>query len=453
MAISISNLTTGSDSTQDSAPYIGASATINPTSGSLILVAVGWANASGYSLDAGVYISTTGFGGSPTITQIGFGNYRYRRSFKVYAIEDHGGSSGTVTFYEGGAETFDDVAWCIDEVTGQDTTTPYAGFTKEDGGIGTYSSGDLDPTTGDTPDAGDATWSAVWLEGSSVNPAPEGGWTALGEVTGATGVRCVATAWDSGADTQNVWTWTGGSTGGAAAILTINAASGSSPQTINVTNVASTTSVENPSFDASRTLSVTPVASTSVVENPTLDATRSISVTTVESGSSVLNPSFDATRTISLTDVAAGTTVYNPTVSTSGEPQTINLTAVPSTTTVPAPSVQAVRTLNVTSIETGSAVYTPILQAARTINAATISTGTTVNNVAFVYDQTIGVTLVDNTVVVYDLTDISRSDLLTNAIQYVWVDSYKQLLTVDEYMQTIEYDSYSQNMYSDTEEG
>ena len=218
MALSASNLTAGLSNSNP-----GVTASVAPTSGSLTLLWVAYAVAGGGSTLSGDTVAPTGARGTWTeLLRLSSGDDADvgRRAIVLFA------GSGSVTSETisisvttlGG--TYAEVAWCVDEWTGQDTTTPY-GTAVRNAASGTTG---LLPTVG-TPGT-DARVTAAWLhETSEVVTAT--GFTALGSVTGGTDVRTLHSFYDASdpQDDTPEASWATSSTWGGIGII-VNALAG-----------------------------------------------------------------------------------------------------------------------------------------------------------------------------------------------------------------------------------
>lgn len=219
MALSISSLAAGRDTTNNPA----TTASVNPTAGSLTLLFVGVAVAGG-----GTVLNTD------TVTPSGARGTWSAALVAVNDTQDGSGRRGLFLFAGTGSVTNEAITltstnvdgtwtetnWSVIQVTGQDTGTPYDAAVKAAGSSGTTS------TLADvgTPGAGDAVVFGVFHETDEAVTAT--GWSSLGSVTGGSDIRTLHTFYDDSSpdETPNA-TWASSSQWGTVGLI-VNVAAG-----------------------------------------------------------------------------------------------------------------------------------------------------------------------------------------------------------------------------------
>lgn len=221
MAVSITNLTSGSDTTNNPS----TTASISPASGGVVLATVvaAW---TGDATDRTLSISGCGL----TWTEVGRRAHATRRT--LFLMKGTGTpSSGTLSITAGqGVGTWTENMWVIDQVTGQDGTTPLGAFYSNDtSGDPGQSNTVEDVTISDTPAAGDYVYAALALETSQTVTLGSELSDAVGSSLGGTDSRAIHTAIDSSPDSTPFPSWTWSTSCGAAAFgIVVKAASGGS---------------------------------------------------------------------------------------------------------------------------------------------------------------------------------------------------------------------------------
>lgn len=232
MALSISLLTSGIDTTNNPA----STASVNPTSGSVTYLFVAYAVAGGGNGNDGDSITPSGARGTWTeMTQVW--NPSSRRGMFLFR------GTGTVTneaislSVSAAGGTWTETAWNVIEVTGQDAT-------PDDAVVIADSLGSTQASTADvgTVDTGDAVLFGVWHETDEAVTAT--GFTGLGAVTGGSDVRTLHTFYDDTTpdETPQTDTFTSSSWGMVAFVVNVGAGGGSETGTGAITLGAITTS-------------------------------------------------------------------------------------------------------------------------------------------------------------------------------------------------------------------
>ena len=212
-------LTSGSDTSGAAA----ASASISPTSGGVVYVAVSYAVNAGAAPDTGSVS-----GNSLTWTQVATQTHGTRR--RTYVFRGTGtATAGSVTMsYDPLGATWQETKWSIFEITGQNTTTPNDAAQVASTAAATALAC---PGVG-TPDAGDLIIGAFAIESDNVTPAADDGTTIHEVDEGASSqVRTLYTFYDADAsdETPSI-TWSGtNSAAGIGFIVNVAAAGGANP--------------------------------------------------------------------------------------------------------------------------------------------------------------------------------------------------------------------------------
>ena len=147
--------------------------------------------------------------------------------------------SGAVTIEYTGAGTFQQMAWAVDQVTGQNTTTP-----NDVAVIGSSATTSLALTDVGVPDTGDAIYAAFAFEATADSFALGAAFTALGSVdVGAGGnIRQLKSGYDATAPLDETpdcsWTTSGNGAGGIGFIINVAAAGGPTQETLPATEGA-----------------------------------------------------------------------------------------------------------------------------------------------------------------------------------------------------------------------
>lgn len=190
--ITITNLTSGKDTTNNPS----STASISPTNGGLLLVAIGRANSSGTNYTTN--ISGCGL----TWTQIGTRSLVSasvsRRQLQVW-LGTGTPTNGSLTITSNTGENWTEHHWSVDEVIGADNVTPY----------GTVYSNNIDGTTSlivtisETPDTGDFVYAAFGLSlASPGNLSYTELDTTLATVISGSDFRSLSVAYDSVPDSN-----------------------------------------------------------------------------------------------------------------------------------------------------------------------------------------------------------------------------------------------------------
>lgn len=226
MALSITSLTEGIDTTNNPA----STASVNPTSGSLTLAFIAYAVAGGGSTTSSDTVVPSGARGTWTllghVNATDFVNVG-RRGMVLYAGTGSVASEAITITATTGSGTWTETAWSIIECTGQDGTTPYD--TAQGAGDTSATSGEITTSLG-TAGAGDEVIAGWFHEtGESVDTTTDGSWgTLLGSgITGGSDIRTLHVFYDA-SDPQNVTPaagWSTASTWGAIGVI-INVAAG-----------------------------------------------------------------------------------------------------------------------------------------------------------------------------------------------------------------------------------
>lgn len=221
MALSITNLTSGSDTTNNPS----TTASISPANGSFLLVAVGRANSTGTSYT--VTVSGCGLTWTRIDNQLLESAGVQRRELQVW-LGTGTPSSGSLTITSGGGENWTEHVWCVDQVSGADGVTPtgtsYSSYV--DG------STSLTVTVSETPDAGDfvyAAWGLSLASPGSLSYAELD--TTLATVTGGSDFRSLSVTYNSAPDSNPAPQITASSQGIAGISFIINAAAGAGQPT------------------------------------------------------------------------------------------------------------------------------------------------------------------------------------------------------------------------------
>lgn len=219
MALAVSTLTSGSDTTNNPC----STASVNPTSGSLTLIWIGYAVVGGGTTTSTDTVVPSGARGTWTLLDDVSDNTHTtgRRGMRLYA------GTGTVTneaisiTATCGAGTWTETVWIVDEWTGVDGTTPYDASVSTGSGSGT--TGTISDVG--TPDTGDRITSGWFHETTQALTAT--GLTALGSVTSTSDLSQLKSYYDA-SDPQDETpevTWSSSCAWGGIGLI-INAAAG-----------------------------------------------------------------------------------------------------------------------------------------------------------------------------------------------------------------------------------
>jgi hypothetical protein len=231
MALSFSQLTAaGSGSNLTS--YDTAS--ISPTTGSVMLVEVASV------IGSGTPTIPTLSGLGATWTQIETCYYdQTGTTYRVTAFRGVGGSGSGVITIDFGGVTQAGCGWCVDEVTGADTTNPVVQSAKSsEPGSGGNS---ITATLASAITSGNRAWFCAAYEVAEAS-TPESGWTSLGGSAHSGPQNTFGTMYsDSDTDNSATVTWTTSSVAGAI-IVEIQEASTSISGSANITQESDTLS-------------------------------------------------------------------------------------------------------------------------------------------------------------------------------------------------------------------
>ncbi len=219
MAITITALTSGSDTTTN--PSVTAS--ISPASGSVVYAFVAVAVEGGGTTNGSESLSAVGAGLSWSTIGHAHGSGTNRRA--LFLMRGTGTpSAGAVTFtFSTGVGTWTETAWSIVQVTGLDGTTPNGTvYTATTAGATA-----LSVTVSETPDAGDFVLAGFTIESNDTTPTRNSELdTTIHSINGGSDIRAMFTAYDSVPDSTPVpgITWTGtNSATGIAVVLNVAA--------------------------------------------------------------------------------------------------------------------------------------------------------------------------------------------------------------------------------------
>lgn len=329
MAISISNLTNGASTSRPA-----STASVSPSSGSGVLLAVGMALASGYPTDA---LAVSGCG--LTWTKLGTQTWTARRRLWIY-VGTGTVTSGSISITHDNA--YQVVGWIVDEVTGLDHTTPQIGTA---GSWGDNNSNGFVTSAADatgTVAAGDATYSALQLEQIQTIGADqdESGYTFLASGANDTnGIRMMATSWllhTGDGDKGCTWDWTGGTSAGSGTINVLLAQATSTPDvTVTVDPVSVAVAELAPTQSSSVTVQAGPTAVAISEQAPAQSSDVSTQVGPVTVSAAELAPTQTSSTLIQAAPVAATVTELAPSQSSDVSAQ-VDTVAI--TTTELAPS-------------------------------------------------------------------------------------------------------------------
>lgn len=185
-AIAINELTQGA-CTSDPC----STASISPTAGSVVYIAVAVATNSDGGTNPTDSITISGNG--LTWTKVATVFYGSRRRLWVYRGTGTA-SAGAITMDYWGGSIYNETMWSVDEFTGVDSTTPNdAATTASILSTGTsLAVGDVG-----TPDTGDVIYGAFAMAVANDNLAPESGFTALTQIQNGANVRALLTEYDA----------------------------------------------------------------------------------------------------------------------------------------------------------------------------------------------------------------------------------------------------------------
>lgn len=209
MALAFATLDGGTEDTSGDGTMDSVS--ISPTSGGMVLVTVVTTTISAY-----VSNPTHGVSGlSGTWTNVGEIGYASRRFISLWKGIGCTGT-GSLTITSTGGTTLQDLAYVIDEATGQNAATPNDAAVA-DFGVDTLALSDVG-----TVDAGDAVYTVGGHE-NGFNNFREETYTALATLGSLTNVRQIRTYYDDTTpDETPSWTSDGGSNGIGAIAMVIN---------------------------------------------------------------------------------------------------------------------------------------------------------------------------------------------------------------------------------------
>jgi hypothetical protein len=215
MAIAWTELTQGSDTTNNPA----TTASVSPTSGAVVYAAVLVAAEGGGSMVAGDSLAVSGAG--LTWALVGSQVYNRRKVFVMCGTGTPSAGALTLTYTPSGANVFAEFMWSVDEATGVDTGDP------DDAAVTASTAAATALATGDvgTPGTDDHIYAAFGIEGAAVSALIDDG-TALTNLGGGTDCRTLVVFYDANhSDETPSITWTGTNSAGGVGFI-VNAAAG-----------------------------------------------------------------------------------------------------------------------------------------------------------------------------------------------------------------------------------